>query len=98
MKRMITLVDFRTGAVTARPSDTRTLDVPQDLDSGTTVASLDGHSHAHYRAASGKDVTCAVHPRPLSWRVEGEECLVAEEGSAGGPGRYTLCAVEPTLR
>jgi hypothetical protein len=98
MKRMITLVDLRTGAVIARPSNTFTLDVPGDLDSGTAVASLDGRSHVLYRAATGKDVSRAVHPRPLSWRVQGEECLVAEEGSAGGPGRYMLCAVEPMLR
>jgi hypothetical protein len=41
MKRMITLVDLKTGAVIARSSDTCTLDVSSDLDSGTAVASLD---------------------------------------------------------
>jgi hypothetical protein len=98
MQRMIALVDLRTGAVIARPSNTCTFDVPVDLDSGTAVASLDGRFHVLYRSATGKDLTRAVHPRPLSWRVQGEECFVAEEGSAGGPGRYTLCAVERTLR
>ncbi len=94
MRRMITLVDLRTGAVSTRSSDTRTLDVPGDLDPETGVADLDARSHAVYRAASGKDVSCPVHPRPLSWRVEGEECLVVEEGA--GSVRYTLCAIEPT--
>jgi hypothetical protein len=87
---MITLVDLRTGAVSARPSDTRTLDVPGDLDPDTAVAALDAQSHAQYRALSGKDVSRSVHPRPLSWRVEGEECLVAEEGVASSAVRYTL--------
>jgi len=35
-----------------------------------------------------------VHPRPLSWRARGEECLVADDGAAAA-GHYTLCAVEP---
>jgi len=98
MKRMITLVDLKTGAVVARPSDTRTVDVPGDIDLETLVASLDGRSNVLYRAATGKEVSRAAHPRPLSWRVEGEECLVADEGSAGGTGHYTLCTVEPTTR
>jgi hypothetical protein len=93
---MITLVDLKTGAVTTRSSDTRTLDVPGDLDPETAVADLDTRSHALYRAVTGKEVSRAVHPRPLSWRVEGEECLVAEEGT--GAVHYTLCAIEPTLR
>jgi hypothetical protein len=97
MKRMITLVDLVTGAVTARPSDTCTLDVPVDFAPEASAAALDGRSKALYRAASGKDVSRAVHPRPLSWRVQGETCLVAEEGAAAaGEGRYTLCAIEPT--
>jgi len=95
MKRMITVVDLLSGAITARQSDTRTLDVPADLDPESSVAALDGQSVASYRAASGKNIRCAVHPRPLSWRVRGEECLIAGNGDLiGGSGRYTLCAVD----
>jgi hypothetical protein len=97
MKRMITVVDLKTGAVSARRSDTRTIDVPRDFDPETTGAVLDGQSHALYRAASGKDVKCAVHPRPLSWRVRGEDCLIAEDGAGiGAAGQFTLCTVDPT--
>lgn len=97
MKRMIMLVDLTTGAVVARPSDTRTLDVPCDFDPEARVAALDGRSNALYRAATGKEVSRAVYPRPLSWRVQGEECLVADDAAPGrAGGRYTLCAIEPT--
>lgn len=98
MKRMITVVDLSTGAVTARPSDTRTLDVPGDIDPAASVAAVDRQSHALYRATSGKEVRCAVHLRPLSWRVRGEECLIAEDGALnGGADRYTLCAIDPDV-
>jgi hypothetical protein len=90
---MISIVDLKTGAVSARASDTRTLDLPVDLDLATAVAALDGRSHVLYRSTRGKEVSCLVHPRPLSWRVFGEECLVADEGAVAG--NYTLCAVEP---
>jgi len=79
MKRMITVVDLLSGAITARQSDTRTLDVPADLDPESSVAALDGQSVASYRAASGKNIRCAVHPRPLSWRCG--------ERNASSPGR-----------
>jgi hypothetical protein len=93
MKRMIAIVDLQTGAVTSRSSDTRTLDLPVDFDPETAIAELDGRSHALYRSTRGKEVSALVHPRPLSWRVHGEECLVANEGPAAG-GRFTLCQVE----
>jgi len=39
-----------------------------------------------------------VHLRPLSWRVRGEECLIAEDGALnGGVDRYTLCAIDPDV-
>ena len=94
MKRMIAIVDLKTGAVNSRPSGTRTLDLPLDFDPETAVATLDARSHALYRSRLGKEVNCVAHPRPLSWRVRGEECLIADEGSAAA-GRYTLCEVEP---
>ena len=94
MRRMITIVDLKTGAVLPRASNTRTLDLPVDLDLEFAVASLDAGSHVLYRSTRGKEVSCLVHPRPLSWRARGEECLVADDGTAAA-GHYTLCAVEP---
>jgi len=94
MRRMITIVDLKTGAISARTSHTRTLDLPADLDFEFAVASLDSGSHVLYRSTRGKEVSCLVHPRPLSWRAHGEECLVADDGAAAA-GHYTLCAVEP---
>ena len=94
MKRMIAIVDLQTGAVSSRPSDTQTLDLPLDFDLETTIAALDTRSHALYRSTRGKEVSALVHPRPLSWRVRGEECLIADEGPAAD-GRYTLCQIEP---
>jgi hypothetical protein len=94
MKRMIAVVNLKTGAVTSHPSDTRTLDLPLDFDTGTAEATLDARLHALYRSSFGRDVSCVAHPRPLSWRVRGEKCLIADEESAG-IGRYTLCEVEP---
>src|SRR5438445_10049479 len=79
MRRMIPIVDLKTGAVLPRASDTRTLDLPVDLDLEFAVASLDAGSHVLYRSTRGKEVSCLVHPRPLSWRARGEECLVAED-------------------
>jgi hypothetical protein len=94
MKRRIAIVDLKTGAIASRLSDTRTLDLPLDFDPDTTVATLDARSHAVYRSSLGKEVSCVAHPRPLSWRVRGEKCLIADEAAAAA-GRYTLCEVEP---
>ena len=40
MKRMIPIVDLKTGVVSLRSSDTSTLDVPADFDRDLGVASL----------------------------------------------------------
>ncbi len=95
MKRMIAIVDLKTGEVLLRPSDTSTLDVPADLDRDTGVALLI-KSHAHYFSTFGRNVSGTTFPRPLSWRVRGEECLLAEpaEGRTGEV-TYTLVAVDP---
>ena len=98
MRRMISVIDLRTGAVSARPSYTQTLDLPQDFDRQSSVATLDFRSRARYVSVYGKEVVCQAMPRPLSWRVRGEECLVADgEGSAtlDAPSRYTLGTVDP---
>src|SRR3989442_4990989 len=97
MRRMIPIVDLKTGAVLPRASDTRTLDLPVDLDLEFAVASLDAGSHVLYRSTRGKEVSCLVHPRPLSWRARGEECLVADDGAAGAPA-YTRCGVQAAAR
>ena len=93
MRRIITIVDLKTGAVSARASDTRTLDLPVDFDLESAVAALDARSHVRYRSTRGNDISILVHPRPLSRRVRGEECLIADDGAASA---YSLCAVEPT--
>jgi len=99
MRRMISIVDLTTGRVWTRRSDTPTLDLPGDFDRQIPVAALDARQRAVYRNLDGKSISRVVHPRPLSWRVRGEECLVADEaGTVGplGPGTYTLCEVEPS--
>jgi len=96
VKRMIAIVDLKTGEVLLRSSDTSTLDVPADLDRDAGVAQLI-KSHAHYFSTSGKSVSGSTFPRPLSWRVRGEECLLAEPGDTRVDGSsYTLVAVDPT--
>ncbi len=67
------------------------------FDRVTAVAALDSRCQARYSATSGKSVVRPVHSRPLSWRVRGEECLVADDGevpTVSEPSSYTLCAVE----
>jgi hypothetical protein len=95
MKRMIAIVDLKTGEVSLRPSDTSTLDVPVDFDRDAGVASL-VNSRAHYFSTAGRSVVGATFPRPLSWRVRGEECLVANRPEAiTDASSYTLSAVDP---
>ncbi len=96
MKRMISVVDLKTGEVSARPSDTSTIDVPVDFDGERGVASL-LKSHAHYFSTAGKSVAAATFARPLSWRVRGEECLVANlSGAMTERCSFTLAAVDPS--
>jgi len=95
MKRMIPIVDLKTGEVSIRSSDTSTLDVPLDLDRDKGVASL-LKSYAHYFSTTGKSAIRATFPRPLSWRVRGEECLVANLSEAMTERcSFTLSAIEP---
>jgi len=95
MKRMIPIVDLKTGEVSVRSSDTSTLDVPFDLDRGRGVASL-LKSYAHYFSTTGKSAIRATLARPLSWRVRGEECMVANLSEAMTERcSFSLSAVEP---
>ena len=96
MKRMIPIVDLATGAITDRLSNTLTFDVPEDIDRSTVAAEVDARSRVQYRSVNGKSMVSPAFPRPLSWRVHGEECFVCDEHPAGLPETrtYTLSAVE----
>jgi hypothetical protein len=93
MRRQIAIVDLKSGVISVRSSETTTLDLPQDFDPVTAIAELDVQSRVRYHSLDGKTVVRPVLPRPLSWRVHGEECLVSDHAS-GRPGSYTLYAVE----
>src|SRR5260370_34004597 len=93
--RTIAVLDVANGTITDRASDGLTLDVPADFDRSACVASVDAHSRAHYLSTAGSRLLNPAHPRPLSWRVRGEQCLVASaRGNAEAVG-YRLCAVDP---
>ena len=96
MERTISVVDLTTGEVSNRIRSTLTLDVPPDLERSSAVVSLDPQSHGRYLATDGKEHEYSVFPRPLSWRVRGEECLIAERRGSQREraGVYRLTAVE----
>jgi hypothetical protein len=94
-RRTIAVVDLTSGRVTDRASDTLTLDVPADFDRSACIASVDGRSRAHYLSTAGTNLVNPAHPRPLSWRVRGEECLVARARGKTDEIGYRLCAVDP---
>jgi hypothetical protein len=91
----IPVIDLSSGRVTDRKSDTRTLDVPPDFDRSACVATVDGHARAHYLSTSGSTLVNLAPSRPLSWRVRGEECLVARIRGNADEIAYRLCAVDP---
>ena len=95
MFRTIPVVDLTSGRVTDRTSNTLTLDVPADFDRSACVASVDAQSRAHYLSTVGTTLVNTAHPRPLSWRVRGEECLVARARGKANEIGYRLCAVDP---
>ena len=97
MKRMIPIVDLSSGAVSDRPSNTPTLDLPQDFDRRASSAEVDVHSRVRYLSSEGKSVVRAALQRPLSFRVHGEECLVSDgpaAATASHPATYALFTVE----
>src|SRR5436309_1200590 len=97
MKRMIPIVDLSSGVITVRPSTTQTLDHPADFDRSAAIAEFDAQSRVRYLALDGKRVVRPVMTRPLSWRVHGEDCLIADHGTKATlsrPGSYTLFTVE----
>jgi hypothetical protein len=94
LRRSVPVVDLISGKITDRASSTRTLDVPADFDRSAGVASVDSRARAHYLSIQGTTLVNLAHPRPLSWRVPGEECLVAAvRGNADETG-YRLCAID----
>jgi hypothetical protein len=96
MNRLIAIVDLGNGEVQERPSDTLTLDVPADFDRPGGVVSVDAQSHGHYIGTDGKSREYHAFVRPLSWRVRGEECLVADRSKRSSlPRLYRLAAVDP---
>lgn len=98
MRGMISIVNRTTGRTSVKPSDTPTFDLPPDFDRQTGTAAVDAQSHAHYSSTNGGTVSLAIHSRPLSWRVRGEDCLVASDAQAATPlhrRTFKLCAVKP---
>jgi hypothetical protein len=98
MKRMIDVVDLRTGEICSRPSHARTLDIPSDFDPDAGTATLDFRSRAHYLSVHRKEVVREAMARPLSWRVRGERCLVEDDDrvpTIDEPSRFSMRAIDP---
>ena len=91
----IAVRDLGSGERSSRPRDTPTADVPVDFPRDGGVYTVSDGFRASYGAVGGKQVTRNVRPRPLSWRIEGEQCLVARSGGAARRLRqYRLCILE----
>jgi len=91
-----TVLDLATGERSIRAHDTLTLDVPRDFPRAGGVFTVADGFRASYMAIAGRQVVRQVTPRPLSWRAEGETCLVARTGNGLRRLRhYRLCSVEP---
>lgn len=93
-RRTIAVLDLINRKITDLASDTPTLDVPADFDRTAGVASADARSR-HYLSTKGSTLLNPAHPRPLSWRVRGEECLVASAKGKAESVAYRLCTVDP---
>jgi hypothetical protein len=95
MKRgLIRVVDLGSGAIATRRSDTHTVDVPSGFDTARNVAALDRSGRMHYRNTEGRELTAPAMLRPLSWRVQGEHCLVEDDGQTGESRKYRWACVE----
>lgn len=97
MRGMISIVNRTTGRTSMKSCDTPTFDLPPDFDRQSGTAAVDTQSHAHYSSVHGGTVSLAIHSRPLSWRVRGEDCLVATDAHAATPAHprtFKLCAVK----
>jgi len=65
-----------------------------DLDSGT-ISDCRSDTLTFDVPVPGTRLVNRVHPRPLSWRVGGEECLLAQTHGKADEIVYRLCAVDP---
>jgi hypothetical protein len=90
----IAVRDLASGARSSRARDTLTADVPADFPRDGGVFTVSDGCRASYGAVGGKQVTRNVRPRPLCWRIEGEQCLVARSGGARRLRQYRLCILE----
>ena len=98
MIRSIAIQNPANGQVVDRPADTCTLDVPPEFDRVKGVVSLDAKKHAKHVAADGRNHDYLAMTRPLSWRVYGEECLVADRPGrqpTSFTGTYRLRSIKP---
>jgi len=89
MKKLIGVVDLADGTITERGQDSLTLDIPSDLDPKTASVAVYADEIGKYQTAAGENRVYRAHPRVLSGRAPGEECLVAAasvetSGDAGG--------------
>jgi hypothetical protein len=94
-RNSIPVVDLNSGRTTERPRQTMTLDIPPDFDRTACVATVNARSEAHYLSNAGTTLVNDAHPRPLSWRIRGEECLVARSRGTANELAYRLCTVDP---
>jgi hypothetical protein len=65
-----------------------------DLDSGK-ITDCTSDTLTFDVPVPGMRLVNPSHPRPLSWRVGGEECLLAQTRRKAGEITYRLCAVDP---
>jgi len=94
----IPVFDLSRDAISERPHDTRTLDVPKDFDRRTGAASFDASSRVRCLSIEGNALVYLAFTTPLSSRRRGEECLVADRAfraTVAHPGSYRLSAVQP---
>jgi len=98
LRRIIPVFDRTSGKVTDRAGSTLTLDVPADFDRVACLASVDARSRARYRSTAGTILLNSAHPRPLTWRVRGEECLVADAKGSADEIPYRLCVIADPFR
>jgi len=94
--RTICVFDLLDDVATARPHDTRTLDVPKNFDRHTAIAAFDANSRVRCDSTDGKALIYAAFTTPLSSREAGEECLVADRAfraTVAHPGNYRLSSV-----
>ena len=98
MKRLIGVVDLSSGAISNRRQDSLTLDIPADLDWITGGVSLNADKVGRYVTISGENRVYSAHPKALSGRAPGEECLVASTrvdiGGESCTRRYRIAMVD----